>query len=121
MPEEIVKVDMKNCEFVAKRLVTRLTGAVFGISSFCHESARSPEFPKLLPDHLLKGGYRFVDGYLKIELKRRDGDPTKRAITWDLRDEQVEVCFNSGDSGFTIKRILPNGKIIFRTVMVFFC
>jgi len=111
MTDEIVKVTMENCEAVAQKVVDCLVGTVFGMASFCQVSDMK-NAPKSLNRLVLSGGYRIVDGSVRIKLHPR------RQIFWDVRDEQVTVTFSEGDDSIIIERKFADGRILYRVIMV---
>lgn len=112
MGDDVIKVDKINCEKVAQRIVDCLIGTVFGVASFYHTGSEQKEWPRVINRMVLSGGYHYVNGCITIKFS-----PNRR-IFWDLNDEQVTVRFSDEDDSIIVERILPNGKTIFRVVMV---
>lgn len=109
--DDVVTVDKGNCDQIAQKIVNILSGRKFAIVSFYNNVPERHETPTILDERYLCCGYRNIDGCVTIKLF------PSRKIFWDLDDEKVTVSFVE-DENIIIERVLPNGRTIFRAIVV---
>jgi len=102
-----IRVCETNCEEVAKLILERLATKDLTLTSFY---VNKNEAPKVLKNARVWGDYTHDQGKITIRLTPR------RNLFWDSRAEKVTVDMDEYGV-IVLKRILPEGKIIFRVIV----